>query len=123
MRVYSIEMLAPAMQKRVVALMDELGEGWTVFETWRHPADQFQMKLKGVSKVGPMHSAHQYGLAADILPLNAAGKPHWPPVTDPLWKQLRDAVAKVADLAIPIQWDPGHVEFAYWADFRNAIDA
>lgn len=121
MRINSVEMLAPGMKNRIIQLMHELGEWWTIFETYRSPADQYQAHIKGTTKVGPWHSAHQYGLAADIVPLNAARKPYWPEVGDPLWQHLHDTVGHIEGLQCPIVWDPGHIEWDLWPEIHSEV--
>lgn len=121
-RVNSTMYLHPDFRVDVETLVEFLNEHnvggfqWTVFETYRSPEDQARVYYRGTSKVGPMHSAHQYGLAVDILPLKA-GKPHWP--TGSTVEAFHEALAQLeTNSHCPIAWDPYHVESKLWDTLR-----
>jgi len=124
MRNSSVEFLTPRTRRLANELMDFLhaksARTWVIFETYRSPSDQYSAMLKGNSKVGPMHSAHQYGLAFDVVPTKD-NKPYWPEVGDPAWQELHEAVSRIDGLTVPILWDPGHVQDSVWDDVRKTL--
>ena len=104
-----------------------------IFETFRTPMRQRELIAKGVSKAGPFQSAHQFGLAVDFVPYlspEEAGQlaertgervfPGWN------WHSSHDysflaASAQRFAMAVPIVWDPCHVEHPSWNKLRGAF--
>lgn len=102
-----------------------------IFETYRDPVRQASLLGKGTSKAGPFQSAHQFGLACDIVPhldnreanelasrIGEAVFPGWS------WHSSHDYsfLAKAAEehgLTVPISWDRCHVEHPKWREFRK----
>lgn len=131
-RQYSVALLTPHVSRAVLEIMDYLGPGWGIFETWRSPMRQQELYDKGVTRALPMHSAHQYGLAVDIVPLKRKGKRpvfedftrgptgwYWPNVSDDTWTQLDDACEATGNIMWrPLKkWDAAHVEWVGWQGF------
>lgn len=91
---------------------------WQMFEGWRHPARQLHVLQSGTSKAAPWNSAHQYGLAADLVPLTMAG---WTwDVTSEDKRMFRNVVEGIRQLRVPIDWDPLHVEAGWWPAMKAA---
>lgn len=93
-----------------------------VFETYRDPFRQKDLIAKGVSKAGPYQSAHQFGLAADFVPVISpdeaaalsalTGERH---IAGWNWHSSHDyrflaASAQRFQMSVPISWDPCHVQ-------------
>lgn len=136
--VYSdIELLHPVFRYHVVNLMKELEAAYKsgtskvqfrIFETFRSPVRQIELRRKGVSKAGEWNSPHQYGLAVDFVPYLTKAqaaergvKPgwHWPEASDECWVVL-EACAEKAGLVRPINWDKPHIEAPWWQMVRKA---
>lgn len=111
--------LHPMMRDNIRALIADLGPKWKFFEGFRHPDRQALLFEKGVSKARPWQSAHQYGLAADFVPI-LNGAIAWPPIENTVWIDLHTA-AQRHGLQAPISWDPGHIQHPAWSTIRNAI--
>lgn len=101
-----------------------------IFETYRHPLRQASLLKKGVSKAGPWESAHQVGLACDFVPYLSVEEaealslrkgervlPGWNWDASHDYRFLATA-AKSFNLAVPISWDPCHVEHPRFREFR-----
>lgn len=102
-----------------------------IFETFRHPARQRHLLKIGSTKAAPFQSAHQFGLACDFVPhlspeeAVALGEkigervlPGWN------WHSTHDysflaASAQRFQVAIPITWDPCHVQHPRFYEFRE----
>lgn len=97
-----------------------------VFETFRHPTRQNDLFAKGTSKARQFTSAHQLGLAVDMVPyLNAEEAtalgerigervmPGWNWHSSHDWDFLRRSAQQVG-LLVPMQWDRAHVEHPDW---------
>lgn len=135
----SLELLHPKFARAVKRLHEYLIDAhetgrtktrFEVFETYRDPMRQADLLKKKVSKAGPFESAHQLGLAVDLVPYLspdeaaelAARKgekvlPGWN------WDASHDyrflaASAKSFNLSVPISWDPCHVEHPNWRQHR-----
>ena len=92
-----------------------------VFETYRSPVEQQKALARGASKAGPYQSAHQFGLAADFVPI-VARKWTWnPPGGSATWDALDRAVAEFPNLRRPIEWDRPHVEHILWDHVRHVM--
>lgn len=100
-----------------------------IFETFRSPIRQIELRRQGVSKAGEWDSSHQYGLAVDFVPYLTKAeaaergvKPGWCwlPAADEAWVVL-EAAAKEAGLVCPIDWDKPHVEDPRFPALRKVI--
>ena len=104
-----------------------------IFETFRTPMRQRDLIKKGVSKAGPFQSAHQFGLAVDFVPylspedaaaLSAStGErvfPGWNWHSSHDYRYLAESATRFK-LAVPITWDPCHVEHPHWPQLRAAF--
>lgn len=129
-RIASLDLLVPVVRDRIRNLLVEV-EGryvrgqsqtrWQVFETYRSPARQLRLRAMGATKAGPWQSGHQFGLAADIVPVDEEGRWYWPPATSEVWNELRSNALRVG-LDAPISWDRAHVEHSgMLADIRTIL--
>lgn len=104
-----------------------------IFETFRDPMRQSDMLGKKTTKAGPFQSAHQFGLACDFVPVispdeaielgNRIGErvlPGWSWAASHDYAFLK-ARAPLFGLAMPIAWDPCHVEHPSWREISLAI--
>lgn len=90
-RLNSVSQLNPTFGDRLYALMAELQKrdgAFRIFETVRAPERQNELRAQGRSRAAAYQSAHQYGLAADIV-FSDGGVWTWPPADDPRWEPLR----------------------------------
>lgn len=115
--------LFPSMRAQVMRLLILLNEKlpqykWALFEGLRHPDRQSHLLKIGSTQAGPWHSAHQFGLAADIVPANLTG---WTWNVDPDTIRLFRVHAESRGLRVPIKWDPFHTESPLWPDVRKAL--
>lgn len=118
------EHLHPVMRGKVLEVIRELhiidpARRWALFEGYRHPARQLHVLNSGASKAPPWDSAHQYGLAADIVPCTTGpGKWNW---TDgPHWDYLAQAAARHG-LTVPIAWDKAHVQHPLFLSVKRLL--
>jgi len=137
--VYSdIQLLNPDFRVRVVNLQKLLDAAYKartlkvafrIFETFRSPIRQIELRRQGVSKAGEWDSSHQYGLAVDFVPYLTKAeaaergvKPGWAwlPASDECWVVL-EACAEQAGLVCPIDWDKPHVEDPRFPALRKVI--
>jgi len=101
-----------------------------IFETFRHPERQKHLVKQGTTKAAPYASAHQFGLAADFVPVlsdeEAASLSmrigervfpgwNWHSTHDYEFLRKRAIHWKIS---VPISWDPCHVEHP---NFREAL--
>ena len=107
--------------QRIVRQMQEAGYPAIIFEHIRTPERQTELMARKVTKAGPWDSAHQYGLAVDIIPASKT----WPPFSDPFWEALAVAVQIVQDelgnrLAHGYTWgwDAAHIELLDYRRYR-----
>lgn len=134
-------LLHPVFRPIVDTLMQELRRGhetratqtrFELFETFRRPERQRDLITKGVSKAGAFQSAHQFGLAVDIVPYidpdtaaeisKATGERHWPGWswwTGHDWDYLSDTANRLG--LRTISWDRPHVEYPHWRSIRDQI--
>lgn len=110
-----------------------------VFETYRDPIRQAQLRKNGASKAGPFQSAHQFGLAVDFVPYLTSEEaialgtligerinPGWSWHSSHDYKFLLDSARKF-NLAMPVfAWDKCHVEHPNFgklrAEFRKHVE-
>lgn len=100
----------------------EAGRTHTLFklyEGFRLPDRQAYLKAQGATKAGPWQSAHQFGLAADFVPLSD-GKWSWDAGHD--WDHLARS-AKVFGASVPISWDLAHVQAYEWDELWSHLKA
>lgn len=104
-----------------------------IFETFRTPMRQRDLIAKKVTKAGPLQSAHQFGLAADLVPylspeeaaaLSAStGErvfPGWNWHSSHDYRFLATA-AETFKLACAISWDPCHVQHPDFEQLRKTM--
>ena len=102
-----------------------------IFETFRDPKRQADLIKRKVSKAGPWQSAHQFGLAVDLVPYLspeeaiALGEyigervlPGWSWWSGHDYVYLADSARKFG-LAAPIKWDPCHIEHPRFESVRD----
>lgn len=98
-----------------------------LFEGFRLPERQAYLLGKGVSKSGPWHSAHNYGLAADFVPwVNDGDAAILKLTVGWSWDDRHDydflkQAAELHDLDVPISWDKVHVQSRIWPRVHKAI--
>lgn len=97
-------------------------DGFTlrVLETDRSPARQITLYAQGrttdgqvVTYARPYETAHNYGLAADVIPV---------PTTELNWKRLRDH-ARALGMGLIGEWDRGHLQHPAWPQILNLLRA
>lgn len=98
---------------------------FSVFETFRSPERQALMVKNKTSKAGPWSSAHQYGLAADFVPVatrenNSVDNHDWSWDTAHDWAFLWEE-ARRFELRTPIMWDKPHVQHKLYDKLLTAI--
>lgn len=119
----SLEFLQPEFRVRVTDLLYDLdqvmpAQNWQIFEAFRHPARQeWLLENTTSTKAGMWESAHQYGLAVDLVP-RPAGNWSW---AEGLHWDLMKKAAVSHGLRVPISWDKAHVEDARWPNVRRAV--
>ena len=97
-----------------------------VFETFRNPTRQNELFAKGTSKARQFSSAHQLGMAIDMVPYlspkeaAALGErigervfPGWNWHSSHDWLFLKNTAEKCG-LARPLDWDLAHIEHPQW---------
>lgn len=97
-----------------------------VFETFRHPTRQNDLFAKGTSKARQFTSAHQLGLAVDMVPYLSPEEatalaerigervlPGWNWHSSHDWLFLKRS-AEAVGLGVPMDWDRAHVEHPDW---------
>lgn len=88
-----------------------------LFEGFRDPGRQNAVFEAGSSKARAWQSAHQYGLAADIVAVRE-GKWTWDASED--WRFLKRTAGQFG-LSVPIEWDRCHVQSPVWAQVRKVV--
>lgn len=107
----------------VLARGYEAGETLTLFrlfEGYRSPEDQEREFFETSSKARAWQSAHQYGLACDFVPYDAARQWHWDETAD--WAYLKRKALSLG-LDVPITWDKPHVQHPAWNTMKARIRA
>lgn len=129
-RVYDTDCLVPVFRQRLLRTMAELDHMYVVgqtptrfkvFETYRDPMRQLVLYRAGKSKALPFKSEHQFGLAADVVPLDSEGRFTWEPADESAWLTLRSTAIRYG-LDTPIQWDKAHVCMPrVWSELRTLL--
>lgn len=90
-----------------------------IFEGYRSPQRQTELFSDGrrVTKAKAWQSAHQYGLAVDMVPFTNAAF-HWSESAD--WAFLK-ATARKFGLDVPFAWDRPHVQHPAFNAVRAAF--
>ncbi len=125
----AVDMLVPNMRgpvRNLLALLNSAPSAkhaWGVFETWRNPIRQAYLVKEGRSKT--ILSAHNYGMAADIVPMcRDTGHYFWK-VSDrgvpAQWDLLDQLTNAQYMLRKPIAWDRPHVQHRDWDTVRKLI--
>ena len=143
MIIRDMNILHPKCRAAFTALADDLiasheaGQTKTlfkVFETFREPYRQDELRIKGASKARPWESAHNYGLAVDFVPyidgkdavelslmINEDVHEGWNwNASFHDWAFLKSRAEKHG-LAVPIRWDQVHVQPIWFDRWRRAI--
>lgn len=128
-RDYDITNLHPLMRSPVFDMIHELRfatgrpahlPDFGIFEGYRSPERQAYLLKRGDSKAGPWQSAHQYGLAVDIVPI-VDGQWSWNVGAD-IWTHIA-SIAVRHGLVVPIGWDKAHVQHPLFAQAKRLIGA
>lgn len=90
-----------------------------VFETYRTPQRQAYLFRRGSTKAMAFRSAHQFGLAVDMVPWSVDRGYHWDPPSL-AWDRLR-RIATTVGLKNEIPWDRAHVEHPLWDKVRPVL--
>ena len=131
----SIENLHPLMRQPVRDLLAVLhpirwkGEDgvtymWALYEGYRSPEDQHYLFTETRNThADAWHSAHQFGMAVDIVgtPPDAGGHPtlggwSWSKLNP--WPEMHFHAHKCG-LTSPLAWDQAHIELGAWQTFRS----
>lgn len=93
-----------------------------IFETWRSPARQRVLfeEAKGRSRVNAYRSAHQYGLAFDVVRCPRPRGWTWD-TTPEEWRTIGLAARELGIVQPFPGWDPYHLEAPEWATLRVRI--
>lgn len=124
-RVRSLDYVHPRAREQFAELLGRLDLDYrdglldlpfAVFETYRSPAHQTSVNQAGNSLAEAFWSAHQYGLAMDVVPRHPLHGFRWDAPTKD-WDRLR-ARAHELGLLNDISWDRAHVEHPLWQLIR-----
>jgi len=104
-----------------------------IFETFRHPDRQNSLLAKGATKARAWQSAHQFGLAADFVPVISEAEatelsdlkgervwPGWNWDSKHDWDYLRNR-ANSFKLANNLDWDRPHVQSPLWPQVAHLL--
>lgn len=126
--------VALELHKRVIRMhkTGRLKTRFEIFETFRDPLRQMDLLTKGVTKAGKFQSAHQFGLAVDLVPVidgneaialsELTGERHFPGWSwhsSHEWEAMHE-VAKSLGL-VTISWDKPHVEHPQATEIINHL--
>jgi len=123
----AIDMLTPSMREPIRQVLQAINKTtlthkWAVFETWRNPIRQEYLVKEGRSKT--IISAHGYGMACDIVPIDNEGQWFWERSDaghEAQWGILDNAVNRIHGLRKPIAWDRPHIEHMNWPQVRALL--
>ena len=127
-----IDTLEPAFRKQIerliLAAADATGLKWVITSGRRTMAEQQELYDQGRFKPGkvvtnakPGSSAHNFGLAADLAPLNPETGKIWWEAPKGKWRGMADAARKlglVSGYYFNTIFDAPHVENPKWRDAR-----
>jgi len=110
------DLLHPVFRPSIEMLLDRIAEvhsPFRLFETYRSPIRQGELRAQQppVTKAGPWHSPHQYGLAADFV---TWANGHWDWDVNEQEYRLLHSLAEGLNVHFPLKWDPGHCELKDW---------
>lgn len=108
--------------QQIIRTMQDMGWETEIFEAYRTPERQAELKRQGRSKAPPWSSPHQYWCAVDIVL-----KPKkWPPIDHRFWKDLNAAQRVVAEKfgvelvhGLDWGWDAAHIELKNFRHYRD----
>lgn len=96
-----LQLVCPALSDKIyqlAAMLEDEGIVFRVTQGLRSWNDQDKLYQQGRTTPGPIvtdapagYSWHEFGLAVDVSPFDAAGKPEWnetDPVWGPIWRRL-----------------------------------
>lgn len=105
--------LTPETQNRTIDLLNRAeaaGLDVMFFEGWRSVEQEQADIAAGTSHLSnPYDTYHLWGIAVDIVFVNAAGFPSWPDASDPRWNTLANC-GIAAGFVHPISWDKPHFQ-------------
>lgn len=123
-----VNWLAPICRAKFVKLRDILARdfkekktksNFRVFETYRTPMrQQYLFEHTKSTKAQAWQSAHNFGLAADFVPMDPDGLWSWRDDEDWLWLGHR---ARECGLSQPIKWDRPHICALEWQGVYEAM--
>jgi len=127
-----IDTLEPSFRKQVEELLtaaaDATGLKWVITSGRRTMAEQQLLYDQGrlipgkvVTNAKPGSSAHNFGLAADLAPLNPETGKVWWEAPKGKWRAMADTARKlglVAGYYFKSIFDAPHVEAPNWRDVR-----
>ena len=96
-----------------------------LFEGFRSPQRQIDVLAAGRSKARPWQSAHQYGLAIDVVPRavrrdDGSVKEGWTWTEGTSWSLLH-LVAREFGWRPSISWDKPHLEHPIWQEIKKFV--
>lgn len=128
-----IALIHPKTREILMPLLHELARGYEsgatqrrfqLFEGFRDPRRQDYLFKKGTTKARAWQSAHNYGLAVDIVPFEGTtdrGFWRWGiPRGD--WEYLH-TIARNHGFLTPINWDLAHLEHPIWSSVSKNLIA
>lgn len=138
-RLEDLHPIVAAKVRAFLGLAEQAGIPLLVTQTYRSPEEQAALYAKGrdaegrivdatkvVTNAPPGTSAHEYGMAVDVVPLKPNGKPWW---TAPagIWNQLYKLAEQVGLDALGdrwgeyVSWDKGHFQEPGWKYLKSLV--
>lgn len=123
----NVALLHHKMRPEAITLLEALARAnqtglttryFQLYEGWRDPRRQDRLFKEGTTKARAWQSAHQYGLAIDIVPTNRDG---WTWEIGDDWEWLRDFVERNTSLRRTIAWDKAHFEHPLWQEIKHRL--
>jgi peptidoglycan L-alanyl-D-glutamate endopeptidase CwlK len=129
-----IDTLEPEFKLKIQDLIDELaavtGLKWVIVQARRTMAEQQALYDQGRTQPGkvvtnarPGQSAHNFGLAADLCPINPATGDCWWDAPQMTWRKLAETAHEmglVSGFFFKSIFDAPHVEAPDWRDRQEA---
>lgn len=97
---------------------DPLTKMFAPFCTYRSPAEQWKLYNSPAIQAGPWRSPHQYGMAVDFA---AWINDKWTWKIDQKHTTRFHQIVQSHPLQCPIPWDPWHVEWNGWPEFKKVL--